>query len=60
MLPLRARVDLGAMAIKRYSGFPIDPDLLDPHHQIVECHNPGHLLEESYPSAEMQSTVPEN
>ena len=34
-LSLRARVDLGAMAIKRYSAFPNAPALLEPHHQIV-------------------------
>ena len=38
MLPLRARVDLGAMAIKGYSAFPKAPVLLEPHHQIVYCH----------------------
>ena len=35
MLPLRARVDLGAMAMKGYSAFPKAPALLKPHHQIV-------------------------
>ena len=38
MLPLQARVDLGAMAMKRYSAFPKAPALLEPHHQIVKCH----------------------
>ena len=38
MLPLRARVDLGTMAMKGYSAFPKAPALLEPHHQIVECH----------------------
>ena len=38
MLPLRARVDLGAMAMKGYSAFPKAPALLEPHHQIVYCH----------------------
>ena len=38
MLPLRARVDLGAMAMKRYSAFPKAPALLEPHYQIVLCH----------------------
>ena len=33
---LRARVDLGAMAMKGYSAFPKAlPALLEPHHQIV-------------------------
>ena len=31
VLPLRVRVDLGAMAIKRYSAFPKAPALLEPH-----------------------------
>ena len=35
VLPLRARVDLGAMAMKGYSAFPKAPALLEPHHQIV-------------------------
>ena len=38
MLPLRARVYLGAMAINGYSAFPKTPALLEPHHQIVQCH----------------------
>ena len=38
VLPLRARVDLGAMAMKRYTAFPEAPALLGPHHQIVYCH----------------------
>ena len=37
MLPLRARVDLGAMAMKGFSAFPKPPGL-EPHHQIVLCH----------------------
>ena len=35
MLPLRAKVELGAMAINGYSTFPKAPALLEPHHQIV-------------------------
>ena len=38
MLPLQARVDLGAMAMKGYSAFPKAPALLEPYHQIVYCH----------------------
>ena len=34
MLPLRARVDLGAIAINGYFAFPKDLSL-EPHHQIV-------------------------
>ena len=53
MLPLQARVDLGAMAMKVCSTFPKAPALLEPHHQIVEGG--------SYPTAETQlvySTAP--
>ena len=35
VLPLRARVDQGAMAMKGYSAFPNAPALLEPHHEIV-------------------------
>ena len=35
MLPLRARVDLRAMAMKGYPAFPKAPALLESHHQIV-------------------------
>ena len=38
MLPLRVRVDLGTMAMKRYSKFPKSPRL-ESHHQIIKCHN---------------------
>ena len=56
MLPLRARVDLGAMAMKEYSAFPKAPALLEPHHQIVSCHIQDTLYGGgSYPSAEVQS-----
>ena len=53
MLPLQARVDLGVMAMKKYSAFPKTPTLLQPHHQIV-------ILRTltgggSYHSAKMQS-----
>ena len=34
-LPLRARVDLGAMAMKGRSAFPKALALLEPHHQII-------------------------
>ena len=34
-LPLWARLDLGAIAIKGYSAFPKAPALLEPGHQIV-------------------------
>ena len=35
VLPRRARVDLGAMAMKGYSAFLKAPASLEPHHQIV-------------------------
>ena len=41
MLPPRVRVDMKAMAAKGYSEFPKDPELLEPHHQIVKCHVQG-------------------
>ena len=56
MLPLRARVDLAAMAMKGCSAFPKAPALLEPHHQIVWCQiQDTHWVKESYPSAEVQS-----
>ena len=38
VLPRRATVDLGAMAIKGYSAFLKAPASLEPRHQIVQCH----------------------
>ena len=38
VLPLRARVDLGAMAMKGCSVFPKASALLGPRHQSVWCH----------------------
>ena len=35
VLPLRIRVDRGAMPMKDYLLFPKDPALLEPHHRIV-------------------------
>ena len=35
VLPLWARVDLGAMAMKGYTAFAKAPAVLEPHHQIV-------------------------
>ena len=40
VLPLRVRVNLGAMAIKGYYSFP-KALRLEPHHQIVLCHKQG-------------------
>ena len=34
-LPLRARVDMGVMAMKAYSAFSKAPVLQDPYHQII-------------------------
>ena len=53
MVPLRARVDLEVIEMKRYSGFIKVPTLLEPHYQIVQCHI--HSLGEFCLSAEMQS-----
>ena len=56
VLPLRARVDEGAMAIKEYSAFPKAPLLLEPHHQIVKCHiHDTRCGWGSYPSLKKQS-----
>ena len=38
VLQLRAREDLVAIAMKRYSASPKAQALLKPHHQIVLCH----------------------
>ncbi len=56
MLPLRARVDLGAMAMNGYSAFPKPAALLEPHTPPVEGHLPATRWGGgSYPSAEKQS-----
>ena len=55
VLPLQARVDLGAMAMKRCSIFPKAPALLEPHHQTVKCHIKNTCWGGGYPSAEVQS-----
>ena len=38
VLPFWARVNLGAIAMKRFSGFSKAPASLEPHHQIVQNH----------------------
>ena len=38
MLPLQAKEDLGAMAMKGYTAFPKASALLEPHHKIALCH----------------------
>ena len=48
------RVDLGAMAIKRYFTFRKTRGLLEPHHQIVGCLIQDARWVESNPSAEVQ------
>ena len=55
MLPFRARVDLGVMAMKGYSAFPKFPASLEPHHQIVLCNIQETRWRRSYPFAEVQS-----
>ena len=55
VLPLRVRVDLGAMAMKAYSTFPKAPALLELHSQIGLCHIQDTRWWGSYPSAEMHS-----
>ena len=44
VLPLRARVDLGAMAMKGYSAFPKAPALLEPSPSDCLVSYPGHSL----------------
>ena len=56
MLPFRARVNLGSIAMKGYSAFPKAPALLEPHNQIVQCHIQGTRCNKFYTNAEMQSS----
>ena len=42
MLPFRAKVDLGAMAMKGCSAFPKSPKSLEPHHQIFSLYQDTH------------------
>ena len=61
VLPFRAWMDLGAMAMKGCSEFPKAPASLEPHYQIVECHMSDTRRGGSYLSTEKQSvysTVP--
>ena len=55
MLPFRARVDLGVMVTKVYSAFPKAPALLEPDHQIVQCHILDTCRESLSPLVGMQS-----
>ena len=56
MLPLRAIMDLGAMAMKRYSTLSKAPALLEPRYQFVLCHTQdSHCWWGFYSSAEMRS-----
>ena len=49
VLPLWVRVSLGAMALKEYSIFLKALTLLEPYHQVVECHIQNiHWWGESY------------
>ena len=57
MLPLRARVDLGAMAMKEFSAFPKVPS------DCLVSYTRHSLVAKFYPSAEMHSvysTAPAN
>ena len=38
MQPIRVRANLRAIAVNVYSTFPKAQALLEPHHQIVQCH----------------------
>ena len=55
VLPLRERVDLGAMAMKGCSVLPKGPTLLEPHYQTFWSHIQDTHWAGSYPSAEEQS-----
>ena len=55
MLPLWARLGVGVMAVKRYSAFPKDSGITRASPSDCLVSYPGHSLEESYSSAEMQS-----
>ena len=61
VLPLWARVDLGAMVIKEYSAFPKAPVLLEPHSRLFSVIIQDTCWWGSYLSAEKQlvySTTP--
>ena len=61
VLPLRARVDLVAMAMKEYSAFIKASALLEPQHHCLMPYQDTHCGEGSFSSAEMQpvySTAP--
>ena len=63
VLPLQARVNLGAMAMKGCSTFPKAPALLEPQYQIVLYHIQDSHCRGSLSSAEKQSvysTLPVN
>ena len=52
--PLRAVVDLGAMAMKGYSTFPKAPALLESSYLIIQCHiQDGRCRWDPYPSTDM-------
>ena len=53
MLPHWATVDIGVMAMKKYSAFSKAPALLEHHYLIVISTIP--VVRESNPSVEMQS-----
>ena len=49
MLPFRARVDPGMIAMKGFSVFQKAPVIMEPHNQIVLSHIQDPPSEESYP-----------
>ena len=55
MLPLRARVDMGVMAMKGYSAFPKAPALLEPSGCLMSYLGHAWWGRGSYPSVEVQS-----
>ena len=56
MLPLRAIVDLEAMATKKYSTFRSDP-LLEPKHQIVGGVFPSAEMEMEYSATPVDEAI---
>ena len=54
VLPRKAGLNLGAMAMKWCSVFPKAPALLGPYHQTVLCYVQETHWGRGYPSAEVQ------
>ena len=55
MLPLRARLDLGAMTMKEVLHIPQSSSIIEPSQSDCLVSYPEHSIRESYPPAEKQS-----